>query len=176
MAGQWLPGAQRAPIHDEHQRACSRASVASGPWARPIGVWAAGAWSCMRAVLLGAACCRLLPARAPRPAGSVHLALSHAPGAGMWARPCPGRCGPEVSLWPGISLPMSQARVEHLIGFPEGVDLFVDGALRPPPVSLDLGSRTRRRAAATAAWLAPVMRISLWQLARFCDRHRHRQG
>jgi len=45
----------------------------------------------------------------------------------------------------GISLPMPQARIEHLIGFPEGADLFVDGALRPPPVSLDLGSRTRRR-------------------------------
>ena len=70
----------------------------------------------------------------------------------------------------GISLPMSQARVEHLIGFPRRGRSFVDGALRPLLVSLDLGRRTRRRAAVTAAWLAPVMRIPLWQLARFCDR------
>jgi len=48
--------------------------------------------------LWGSGCRWLLPAQALRPAGFAHLALSHAPGAGMWAWPCPGRSGPEASL------------------------------------------------------------------------------
>src|SRR5206468_7676588 len=77
----------------------------------------------------------------------------------------------EASLWPGSATDAGGPKIEHLSGFPPiGADLLVDGALRPPPVSLDLGSRARRGAAATAAWRAPVMRIPLWQLARFCDR------
>jgi len=34
VAGQWLPAAQRARFTMSNQRACSRASLASGPWAR----------------------------------------------------------------------------------------------------------------------------------------------
>ena len=82
VAGQWLPAAQRARIDCEHQRACSRASVASGP----LGTTDRGMGG--RRVVLHAGCpvgSGLLPA-APCAGSASGRTCSSRPFTRIWCR------------------------------------------------------------------------------------------
>jgi hypothetical protein len=161
---------------DEHPRACSRMSVASAPWARPVRVWAAGPRSCMRAACWGAAAAgcylRRLHVRQDLVISRFHTRLVPVCGQGI-VLTGPGRRRASGRQRHRCRRP--QDRASDRLSTERGRSF---GGWRSAAASgrSCSGSRARRRAAATTAWRAPGHENSLMAAARFCDRHRHCQG